>query len=273
MPVWPSSRLVDGFVGQELETGCPGSRGQAALAPQPVPSEWLVEAPALLPGGGLGHGPHHGRRQLWHLHPLPAAGLEGRRLRCILYCVQRGAPGGLHQTWLRPHVPSGPPCHSVPCTQSPTGVASCSLTPPPFTPDGPHGHSTDGPYVCSCVAHGSRVPAKRKACPPSVQGEHSWQRGAEAPWSGAESPEDRKESRGQDRRADANARAASAAQGSRRQRLGKKPFSLHSSSPPGSGAAACLPGTSAGPLWAGPRRLGGRGTPGTQGGVSRGHSW
>lgn len=50
--------------------------GEAGLATSPVLSEQLVEAPALLPGGGLGHVPHLGCHQLWHLQPLPVTQLE-----------------------------------------------------------------------------------------------------------------------------------------------------------------------------------------------------
>lgn len=59
--------------------------GEAGLATSPVLSEQLVEAPALLPGGGLGHVPHLGCHQLWHLQPLPVTQLEIRCLWCILY--------------------------------------------------------------------------------------------------------------------------------------------------------------------------------------------
>lgn len=51
----------------------------------------------------------------------------------------RGPPPQLAQTTRA----LGAPRHSVLCTQSPTGAASCPLTRPP-TLDSPHGHSTDG---------------------------------------------------------------------------------------------------------------------------------
>lgn len=80
-------RLADGLLLQEPEAGRPRKPGQLCeedpTAP-PVQGERLVAAPALLPGGMLGHIPGHVCCCLRHLHPLPARGLEVCCLHRIL---------------------------------------------------------------------------------------------------------------------------------------------------------------------------------------------
>lgn len=155
--------------------------GEVGLATSPVLSEQLVEAPALLLGGGLGHVPHLGCQRLWHLQPLPVTQLE----ICCLWCILYG--GACYLKWDGAFASSTPsacwPCD--PLLLCPLhGVTSGSgLTcPPPQCPHcTPHPlsqHPKSCTSPCSSWAWGAGRDAHWGAqapCPPWVQGE--WARG------------------------------------------------------------------------------------------------